>query len=103
MNLTSWYGLVGNTLWLCGLAALLATLSMLRFEVRAVGDRFRDRLGDREPQMAIAAGLILFCAGLLLIRYALWEKGIWAAFGVLGIVWLVRLWGRFGANAGDST
>ena len=103
MNLTSWYGLVGNTLWICGLAVLLATLSMLHFQVRAVGERFRDRLGAREPQMAIAMGQILFCGGLLLISEPWWEKGIWAACGVLGIAWLVRLWGRLDADAGGGT
>ena len=102
MNLTSWYGLVGSALWICGLAVLLATLSMVRFEARAAWGRLRHRLGDRQPQMAIAVGQILFCAGLLLISDTWWEKGIWAACGVLGIVWLVRLWGRFDADAGDS-
>lgn len=103
LTLTSWYGLAGSALWICGLAVLLATLSMVHFEVRAAGGRLRDRLGDRRPQMAIAAGQILFCAGLLLISEPWWEKGIWAACGVLGIVWLVRLWRRLDADAGDGT
>ena len=103
MNLTNWHGLVGNTLWICGLAVLLATLSMLHYQVRAVGERFRDRLGDLEPQRAIAVGQILFCGGLLLVSDTWWEKGIWAAVGILGIVWLVRLWGRFDADVGGST
>ena len=103
MNLIRWYGLAGNTLWICGLAVLLAMLSMVHFEARARRERLRQRLGDREPRMAIAIGLILFCAGLLLIGDTWWEKGIWAAFGVLGIVWLVRLWGRFDADSGGGT
>ena len=103
MELMSWYGLAGNALWICGLAVLLATLSMVHFEVRARGERLRNRLGEREPHMAIAIGLILFCAGLLLIGDTWWEKGIWAAFGVLGIVRLVRLWGRFDADSGGGT
>ena len=103
MNLTGWYGLVGNTLWICGLAVLLATLSMLHFKARVVGERLRDRLGDRESQMAIAVGQILFCGGLLLISDTWWEQGIWAACGVLGIVWLVRLWGQFDADVGGGT
>ena len=103
MNLTSWYGLAGSALWICGLAVVLATLSMLHFEVRARGERLRNRLKDREPQMAIAIGLILFCAGLLLIADTWWEKGIWAACGILGIIWLLCLWGRLDVDAGGGT
>ena len=100
--MTSWYGLAGNVLWICGLAVLLATLSMARFQARAGGERLRHRLGERKPQMAIAAGLILFCAGLLLGSDTMWEKGIWGACVVLAIVWFARLLGRVGADRGED-
>ena len=102
MNVMSWYGLVGTTLWICGLAVCLATLGMAYFEARAAEDRLRHRLGEREPQMATAVGLILFCAGLLLGSDTWWEKGIWGVCVALGIVWLIRQWGRFGADRGGG-
>jgi hypothetical protein len=52
--------------------------------------------------MAIAAGLILFCAGLLLGSDTMWEKGIWGACVVLAIVWFVRLLGRVGEYRGED-
>ena len=102
MNLTSWYGLAGHVLWICGVAVLLATLSMVRFDARAAGDRLRHRLREREPRMAMAVGLILFCAGLLLSSDAWWHRVIWGVCVVLAMAWLVRVWGRFGADGGDG-
>jgi len=102
LNLISWYGLAGNALWICGLAVLLATLSMVHLEARAGGQGLFRRLGERGPQMAIAAGLVLFSGGLLLGSDAWWQKGFCAACVMLGFVWLVRLWGRSGADRGDS-
>ena len=100
--MTSWYGLAGNALWIAGLAVLLATLSMARFQARAGGERLRHRLGERKPQMAIAAGLILFCTGLLLNSHTWWEKGIWGVCAALVFVWLVRLRRRSGAERGEG-
>ncbi len=100
--MANWYGLGSNALWITGLAVLLATLSMMRFQARAGGERLRHRLGEREPHMAIAAGLILFCAGLLLSSHTWWEKGIWGVCAVLASVWLVRRWRRSGADKGEG-
>ena len=98
MIMTSWFGLGGNALWIAGLAVLLATLSMVHFQARAGGERLRHRLGAWEPQTAIAAGLILFCAGLLLTSHAWWEKGIWGVCAALVSTWLARLWRRSGSS-----
>jgi hypothetical protein len=103
LNLADWYGLVGHALWICGLAVVLATLSMVHFEVRAGGGRLRDRLGARGPQMAIAVGVILFFAGLLFSADVWWERVVWGACAALAIVWFFRLWGRPGLNRGDGT
>ena len=103
MSLADWHGLAGHALWICGLAVLLATLGMVHFEARAAGERLRHRLGEREPQLAIAVGLILFCAGLLLSTDTWWERVIWGACLALAIVWLVRVWGRLGAGREDGT
>ena len=102
MNLADWFGLAGHALWICGLAVLLATLSLVHFEARAGGNHLRHRLGGREPRMAIAVGLILFCAGLLLSTDTWWEWVVWGACAALAIFWLVRLRGRLGAGRGDG-
>ena len=102
LNWTSWYGLAGNALWISGLAVLLATLSMVRFQARVGGARFSQIFGERGPQMAVAAGLILFCAGLLLCSDTVWERGIWGVGVILVTGWLFRLWRRFGADRGEG-
>ena len=96
--MTSWYGLGSNALWIAGLAVFLATLSMVHFQARTGEERLRHRLGERGPQMAMATGFILFCAGLLLSSHSWWEKGIWGVCAVLVLAWLVRLWRRSGAD-----
>ena len=98
----SWSGLVGNVLWICGLAVCLAALSMARFQARAGGEHLLDRLREPRSGMAIAAGLILFCAGLLLCSNTWWEMGIWGACVAWSSVWLTRQWGRLGAERGEG-
>ena len=98
----SWSGLVGNALWICGLAVCLAALSMAHYQARAGAELFRDRLRKPGPQLATAAGLVLFCAGLLLCSDAWWEKGIWGLGAALLILWVFRLWRRQRAVRGEG-
>ena len=89
-----WVGLVGNSLWVFGLAVCLATLSMAHFQARAGQERLRSRLKQPELQLALAVGMSLFCAGLLLCSGTWWEKGIWGLCAVLLSLWAVRSWKR---------
>ena len=97
LHVVNWSGLVGSALWICGLAVCLAALSMAQYQARAGGDRFRHRLERPEYQLALAAGLTLLCAGLLISSGTWWEKVIWGFCAAFFIVWAARSWRRRGA------
>jgi F0F1-type ATP synthase membrane subunit c/vacuolar-type H+-ATPase subunit K len=97
-----WSGLVGNALWICGLAVCLAALSMAYYETRAGQERLCSRLRRPELQLALAAGMSLFCLGLLLSSGTWWEKGIWGVCAILLTGWAVRAWRRRGATRDEG-
>ena len=98
MDTVSWSGLVGNGLWICGLAICLAALSMAHYRARVRQERLGSRLRRPETQLALAIGLGLCCSGLLLCGSTWWEKGIWGLGVAISIVWIVRMWRRIGAD-----
>ena len=100
--MVSWPGLVGNALWICGLAVCLATLSMAHYESRVGQDRLGSRLRRPEIHLALAVGMSLFSTGLLLSSGTWWEKVIWGVCAVLFIVWAVRAWRRRGATRDEG-
>jgi predicted MFS family arabinose efflux permease len=89
-----WFGLVGNALWVIGLAVCLATFSMVHYQARAGRGPLGSRLNQPEIQLAFAVGMSLFCAGLLLCSGTWWETGIWGLCAVLLSLWAVRSWKR---------
>lgn len=90
MDTINWSGLLGNALWLVGLAVCLATLSMIHYQARTGNDRLVSRLKQPESQLALAAGASLFFVGLLLRSGTWWERGMWGLCAVFFIVWAVR-------------
>lgn len=94
----NWIGLVGNALWIVGLAAWLAVLSMARYEARTGTARLWSRLEQPDSQLALALGACLFGVGLLLRGGTWWERGIWALATVFLAVWAVRSWRRLGTT-----
>lgn len=87
----NWTQLVPNSLWLAGVAALLAVVSYSDYERR----HRRDGLPLVPLMRAVAGsfwayvGLLLFCAGMSLTSSTLPERGLWAlvATGVIYIWW----------------
>jgi F0F1-type ATP synthase membrane subunit c/vacuolar-type H+-ATPase subunit K len=100
--MVSWPGLVGNALWICGLAVCLAALSMAYYQARAGQERLGSRLRRPELQSALAVGMSLFCLGLLLSSGNWWEKGIWGFGAAFLVVWAVRVWRRRGVDRGEG-
>lgn len=95
--MVSWPGLVGNALWICGVAVCLATLSMAHYQARAAQDRLGSKLNQPELQLVLAFGMSLFCLGLLISSGTWWQKGIWGFCAASLTVWAVRSWRRSGA------
>jgi hypothetical protein len=82
-------GLLGDSLWIAGLAVLLAVLSWARWI--AAGERIPMRavLARTRPRQVLHLGLALFCAGLALTGRAWWECVLW---GLLAATWTIRAW-----------
>ena len=86
LNLIDW-GWVGlSALWLVGLGLVLATLSRADYDAAHGLARFGAALQRPGMQLALNAGLALFCLGLLGISGAIWERlgwiglALWFAF-----------------------
>jgi hypothetical protein len=86
----NWFGLLGNALWIVGVAVCLATVSMAHYRARVGAGRLWTGLRQPASWLALAAGASLFCAGLLLRSGSWWERGIWGLCAALCIVWAVR-------------
>jgi hypothetical protein len=83
------WGVIANSLWVLGLAVLLATLSWARWVAGTEESRFSDRLKQPQTRQALNLGLFLFCAGLAMTGRAWWERVLW---GLLAAAWLSQVW-----------
>jgi hypothetical protein len=87
-----WWGLVRNTLWILGLSVCLAALSMLSYRARVEQVRLRDLLNEPRSQLVPAAGLLLFCLGILVTSRTWWQAFLAGLLLVLLAAYLIYLW-----------
>jgi len=80
---------IANSLWIVGLALLLAALSWAHGVAVVERLRFRQALARPGVRRAWDIGLVLFCAGSAATVRAWWERALW---GLLALGWIVRLW-----------
>jgi hypothetical protein len=97
-----WWGLFHNSLWVLGLAACLASLSMASYEARVEQVRLHEKLGDSRFQLPVAVGAVLFCLGLLASGQAWWERAMWGLLAALCAVQALRVWRYRGADSTAS-
>lgn len=83
------WGILANSLWILGLAVLLAALSWAHWAASVEKVRFRAVLGRPRVQRVLNLGLALFCAGLAVTGRVWWERVLW---GLLAAVWAVQAW-----------
>lgn len=95
------WGVVANSLWILGLAVLLAVLSWANWAASVEKVRLRTALTRPGVQRALNLGLFLFCAGLAATGRAWWERVLW---GLLAVAWVVQAWlaGRRTEDAGEG-
>ena len=74
-----WY-ITSNSIWIAGLAVILAALSWARWIDG-------EDQGRRQPGLALNLGLALFCVGLAATGRGWWERALW---GLLSAVWVAR-------------
>ena len=80
---------VANSVWILGLAVLLAAFSWASWAASAEGIRFRAVLRRPGIQRVLILGLMLFCAGLAATARAWWERTLW---GLLTVIFAVQAW-----------
>ena len=76
--------LLGGSLWILGLALILAALSWAYWVAARENVRFRAALSRPGGARGLDIGLMLFCAGLAATARTGWERVLW---GVLAAVW----------------
>jgi hypothetical protein len=90
------WGVIANSLWILGLAVLLAVLSWAHWAASTEGKRLHAVLGQHRTQQGLDLGLFLFCAGLAATGRAWWERVLW---GLLAVAWVFQAWTvRIGAR-----
>ena len=96
------WGLLASSLWIAGLAVLLAVLSWAHWVAAGEQISMRAVLARARPRQVLHLGLALFCAGLAATGRTWWEHSLW---GLLTAIWGVRAWvpkaphHRFGTGA----
>lgn len=83
------WGVLANSLWIVGLAVLLAALSWAHWVASTEKVRFRVVLGRLWARRMMGLGLVLFCAGLAATGRTWWERVLWA---LLAVGWAVQAW-----------
>ncbi len=78
-----------NTLWILGLALLLATLSWARWVAHTEHLRWGEVIRRPGVRRALGTGLALFCAGLAATED---RPGVRVLWGALALLWMVQGW-----------
>ncbi len=75
-----WWLVLRSSLWILGLAVVLAAVRYYDWFARETGRRRREVFGQSAWPIWVDAGLILVCAGLGLGADPWWERLLWLAF-----------------------
>ncbi len=87
-----WPDLAFNSLWILGLAIILAAVSYHDWLAYRTGMRFRELLASPTWRGPFFGGTLLVCLGLALTGRVWWEKLLWAGLA-LAFAWEgIELW-----------
>jgi hypothetical protein len=87
-----WWAVLHNSLWIAGLATILAASSVANYQAHQESVRLRDKLGDPGLQLRLRAGLVLFCLGLFLGAHSWWERFPWGLLTAALVVQAAWFW-----------
>ena len=80
-----WFDLIQHTLWIVGLAILLATFSLAHWRAGLQKRSLRQSLWRPAYRLAIAVGITAFALGLMFLTEVLWLKIAWMGVMVLSL------------------
>jgi len=81
-----WVGVVIATIWIMGLALLLAVVSIAYWSSSATRTSLGHVLAKRSFYVALRVGIVLFGLGMLMGTETWWEKILWGLVTVF-FVW----------------
>ena len=87
-----WLNVFYNSLWILGLAIILAAFSYADWRAHQMGIKLRMQLNASAFQRPLSMGLILVSLSLALLADVWWEQVIWAIF--VGL-FAFQLWSDF--------
>ncbi|MFN2108162.1 MAG: hypothetical protein ACK2UI_00750 [Anaerolineae bacterium] len=86
------WGVFSNSLWILGLAVLLAVWSYASYEASRRKQKVRHVMHELGYALALNAGMVLFLAGMATTEDRWWARVLWIVIG-LGViaesVWLI--------------
>jgi hypothetical protein len=95
-----WYFVGVHSLWIFGLAIVLAAFSWHDWQRRVLGRPLLEQLRLPSSQAPVSAGLLLVSIGLVMMKSATWwERTVWAALAV-GFAW--SAWTAWLASGGHG-
>ncbi len=77
LELIDWRMVGSASLWITGLAILLASFGFADYHARGDAVSLREVLRRRGYQVSINVALVLFCLGLMVSTAAWWEAVLW--------------------------
>ena len=99
MCMVDWLGVATNSVWILGLALVLAVLSYADWSAHMTRQRLREVLGQAAFRVTLWSGLTLFCVGVALSGGRWWERALWGVLAVMAAVEVWRARRIFSANS----
>ena len=78
-----WLSVALNSIWILGLATILATLSYHNWRAAESGHSLRQHLQYPTFLISFTIGACLFCLGVAGLGRAWWERLVWVALALL--------------------
>jgi hypothetical protein len=101
LGLIDWPAVGAASLWISGLAVILASLGFVDYRRATTGLKMRAVLGQPAYQLAINGGLALFCLGLLASSRTWWEATIWGLLALAFLAYTILAWRAQRRTRGD--
>ena len=77
LNLIDWRMVFFSGLWISGVAVILTAFGFADYHASISSRRLREVVGRPGTRVAIHAGMMLFCLGLLGSSHSVWEGAAW--------------------------
>jgi hypothetical protein len=84
-----WHSLLGDILWISGLALALGGFSYFSWQASTSGEKLRTRLAKPGAQFVFSLAGLLVCVGLAATSGSILTAGLWLALAVLFLALMV--------------